>query len=827
VETLPVLEVVPEIRQALREGNTVVLQAPPGAGKSTVLPLHLLGEPWLEGKKIIMLEPRRLAAKAVAWRLAEQLGEEPGQTVGYRIRFESKTGKSTRIEIVTEGILTRMLQHDNALGGTGLVIFDEFHERSLHSDLAFALAREAQQVLRNELRLLIMSATLDTDELRHVLKNPPLISSKGRQYPVTYRYQEPDGSLHIAQNTCRLVLKAFREEPEGDVLVFLPGSGDILRAAGLLEEAGLDAIVYPLFGDLPHDEQQRALLPDPSGRRKIILATSIAETSLTIEGVRVVVDSGYSRIPRYDLNTGLSRLETVRSTRDTADQRAGRAGRLGPGVCYRMWAEAAHHHLGAKRKPEILQADLAQLTLELAGWGHADPAAMEWVTPPPSASILQARQLLESLEALSDGRITNVGREMLDLPTHPRIAHMLIHGKRNGLGATAADVAALLEERDPLRGEGGTDLTLRLEILERWRKKERVNADRNSLERIDRIARQWRKALGAADMTQETTAPETAGALIAAAYPERIARREDTHGRYRMANGRPARLQETDPMTHEFWIAIAQLDAGTKEGKVFLSAAFDPESILKEAVAVESIAWDEKNGTLIARKEWRIGSLVAKEENLRNPAPEKVAGAVCGFISKEGLHLFDRTDASDRLQARVQSLRKWRPEEDFPDFSDEALQESAAVWASPYLGNIRRKEEIKRLDFYAILCGTLSWEQQQVIDRLAPTRMEVPSGSMIDIRYSVDGSPPVLAVRLQEVFGMTESPTVNGGRTNLLLHLLSPGFKPVQVTQDLKSFWQNTYHEVRKELRIRYPKHSWPEDPWTATAVRGAVRRKQ
>ncbi|MFM2136567.1 MAG: hypothetical protein RL021_1967 [Bacteroidota bacterium] len=825
MDKLPIHDVIPALKKALVEENTAVLQAPPGAGKSTVLPLHLLEEPWLNGKKILMLEPRRLAAKAVAWRLAEQLGEEPGDTVGYRIRFENRIGKSTRIEIVTEGILTRMLQVDNALEGIGLVIFDEFHERSIHSDLAFALSREAQSVLRNDLRLLVMSATLDTDELMRVLNNPPLIASEGRQFPVTYRYHEPDRDATLAQNVCRLVLKAFREEPEGDLLAFLPGSGDILRAADLLEESGINAVVHPLFGDLPHDEQQNALQPDRNGRRKIVLATSIAETSLTIEGIRVVVDSGYSRIPRFDLNTGLSRLESVRSTRDTADQRAGRAGRLGPGVCYRMWPESTHHQLGAQRKPEILQTDLARLTLELAGWGHADPGGMIWVTPPPASAIAQARELLVSLGAVADGRITPDGKAMLELPTHPRIAHLLLYGKNNGLGALAADTAALLEERDPLKQEAGSDLVLRIEALRRWRKKERVNVDRGALERIDRIARQWRKSLGIVFDSGESGTDET-GALIAAAYPERIARDEDGRGRYRMANGRAARLQEHDPLTHADWIAIAQLDAGTKEGRVFLAASYDPQALIRNTSPVETISWDNKNGTVIARKEWRIGSLVAREEPIQKPSQEKVAGVVCDFIAGEGLHVFDRTESSEQLQARVESLRKWRPESDFPNFSDDGLSATATLWAAPYCGSIRRKEDLKKIDLFSVLHSFLSWEQQRQLDEWLPEKLEVPSGSKITIRYSPEGATPILAVRLQEVFGMTESPTVNDGRSRLMLHLLSPGYKPVQVTQDLKSFWHNTYHEVRKELRIRYPKHSWPEDPWTAVAVRGAVKRR-
>ncbi len=823
MEKLPIYDVLEALKTTLQTHTTVVLQAPPGAGKSTVLPLELLSLTFLTGKKILILEPRRLAAKAVAGRLAEQLNEKPGETVGYRVRFETKVGRETRIEIVTEGILTRMLQHDNSLESVGMVIFDEFHERSLHADLALALCRESQQILRNDLRILIMSATLDTKELTTALNNPPLITSEGRQFPISLHYLESDPTVNIAQNTCRIVLKALREET-GDLLVFLPGSGDIHRAKELLEEAAVPALVYPLYGDLPHEEQQQAIVPDSNGRRKIILSTSIAETSLTIQGIRVVVDSGYSRVPRFDQNTGLTRLETVRSSRDTADQRAGRAGRLGPGVCYRMWGESTHHQLAEQRKPEIVQADLTQLTLELAGWGHTDPAAIDWITPPPKSAVTQAKQLLENLQAINEEKITVDGKSMLELPTHPRIAHLLLYGKRHGVGATAATVAALLEERDPLRGQQGSDLSLRTALLEKFRQRDRVNADRTVLERIEQVARQWRKLLNASD--QEAIGPDTIGELIAAAYPERIARKENEHGRYRMANGRAAKLPEGDPLLHEQWIAIAQLDAGTQEGKIFMAAPFDPSSILQDIPPKTAVAWDERNGTLIARKEWRIGSLLAREEPLRQPDTAAVTDAVCNFIAKEGLHVFNRTEEAQQLQARCIAIQYWRPDLLFPDMKEEALLSSVHHWAGPFIGAIRKKEDLKKLDLKEMLMASLSWEQQQTLQRLAPEKIDVPSGSAIKITYQEDGSVPVLAVRLQEVFGLTASPTVNEGNVKLLLHLLSPGYKPVQVTQDLRSFWQNTYHEVRKELRLRYPKHSWPEDPWTAQAVRGAVKRR-
>lgn len=822
---LPVLDALPGLREALARSNTAILQAPPGAGKSTVLPLRLLDERWLEGRKILMLEPRRLAARAVAWRLADQLNEEPGATVGFRVRFESVVGKLTRIEVVTEGILTRMLQEDNGLEGVGLVIFDEFHERSLHADLALALCRESQSVLRPDLRILIMSATLDGERLSDLLDKAPVITSLGRQYPIEYRYAEPDATQTIAQQVTRGILKALREEAEGDILAFLPGSGDIHRAGELLEEHGPGGIrVYSLYGDLPHEEQQRALQPDPHGMRKVVLSTSIAETSLTIEGIRIVVDSGYARVPRFDPRSGFTKLETVNATRDTTDQRAGRAGRLGPGICYRLWAEHAQGHRVPHRKPEILDADLAQLVLELAAWGHEDPAALTWLTPPPAGSLAQAKNLLVSLGALQQGKITEAGRQLLRFPTHPRLAHLLLYGREHGLPGLAADAAAVVEERDPLGKEAGADLSLRVEALRRWRKKERVAADRNALERIERVARQWGRLLHA-PLESGPFDHHDLGRLVAAAYPERIGRRDDDRGRYRLANGRAARIGEHDPLTHEAWIAVVQLDAGLGEGKVFLAAPYDPTAELSGVEPVAVIEWDERNGQLVARNEWRLGNLVAATKPLTKPDPEAVAQAAISTLRTNGLRLFEPTESAQQFIARVCALGGWRPELGLPDFSENGLLASLENWAAPYLGEIKKKEDLRKVQLSDLLRQQLSWEQQSALDRLAPEKIEVPSGSMIRIDYTADGAPPVLAVRLQEVFGWTDTPAVNEGRTRLLLHLLSPGYKPVQVTQDLRSFWQGTYHEVRKELRMRYPKHSWPEDPWTAQAIRGAKRR--
>lgn len=821
--SLPIFEVLSPLKAQLEKNNTVILQAAPGAGKSTVLPLELLNEVWLKGKKILMLEPRRLAARSVAFRLAESLGEEPGETIGYRVRFDQCVGKNTRIEVLTEGILTRRLQNDNALEDVGLVIFDEFHERSLHADLALVLCREIQQVLRNDLRILVMSATLDGEELSAKMDHAPLICSAGRQFPIRYHYLDPDAGASIAVNTVGAVRKALKEE-QGDVLVFLPGSGDIRRAEELLENNSTGAVVHALYGDLPQHLQQEALLPDKQGRRKIVLATSIAETSLTIEGIKVVVDCGYARVPKFDPRTGFTRLETVRVTLDTADQRAGRAGRLTEGVCYRLWSQHLHRQLAPQRKAEILEADLAPLYLELAQWGHNDPGQLKWISEPPVANINRAKKLLEELGAISNGKITEEGRKLLDFPTHPRIAHLLLYGKTHGFPGLAADVAALLEEKDPLKNANSADLFLRIELLRKWRNKERTEGDKNILQRIEKVSRQWQNHLK--ERSQEIIDAYNIGSLIAAAYPERIAKRLDKNGRFRMGNGRIARLHQNDPLGDEDWIAIAALDAGSTEAKVFLAAAFNADVLLEIARETDSVYWDEREGVLRARKEWRVGDLIVKEQPLNDISPEKKALAICAGIRNEGLRLLHINEQFEQLQSRVLSLQQWEPDLSLPDLSEEKLLEQIEDWLPPYLHHIKNKSDLNKLNLHQIITDALDWNMQQLLNERVPEKIKVPSGSEIRLKYHSDGSAPVLAARLQECFGMAHTPTVNMGKNKVVMHLLSPGYKPVQITQDLNSFWNNTYKEVKKELRIRYPRHAWPDDPWTAEAIRGAVKKR-
>ncbi|MBX2970534.1 MAG: ATP-dependent helicase HrpB [Cyclobacteriaceae bacterium] len=817
----PVQEILPELKERLTANNRLILQAPPGAGKSTIVPLALMDELWLQGKKIIMLEPRRLAARSVAMRMASLLEEEIGKRVGYRVRFENKVSNQTRIEVVTEGILTRMIQRDNALEDVGLVIFDEFHERSLQADLALALVLQAQQVLRNDLRLLIMSATLDEKGLSEKLR-APVVSSQGKQYPVAVRYLGDNKDVHVSIHVAKAIKRAWAEE-DGDVLAFLPGAGEIKRTVELLEQENISALLFPLYGDLPFKKQQEAILPDPQGKRKIVLATSIAETSLTIEGIRMVIDSGLSRVPKFDPRSGLTRLETVRVTQDAADQRTGRAGRLASGVCYRLWSEATQRNLQANRKPEILEADLSSLVLELAAWGVSDVNSLTWITSPPIGAVSQAKELLTILGALDEDRVTKHGKAMAELPTHPRIAHMLVSNVASSL---AADVAALLEERDPLNTSGSADLTLRLEVLRKWRNREYVHADRNVLERIERLAQSWRKVFSV-PAENELVSDYEVGKLLALAYPDRIAKRVEKHNeRYKLVNGRIAKLPSHDPLMHAEWLVVAQLDAGTGEGKIFLAAPIHTEDLISIATPVQEVRWNKERGAVEGVEELKIGNLVLSRSKLSSFTDEKRIEILCTAIQEEGMGVFDFSETVRDLQARVGSLRVWRQNEDWPDLSDVYLLHHVHDWIPPFLQHVNSFIELQKLDWYSVLISQIPWDMQRKLDELAPSRLEVPSGSMIKIQYFNDGRTPVMEVRLQECFGMLETPTVNEGRVKILMHLLSPGYKPVQVTQDLKSFWGTTYHEVKKELKRRYPKHAWPDDPWTAKAVRGVVRRK-
>ena len=811
---LPVAEIIPEVQQTLKDHTTIIIGAPPGAGKSTLLPLCLFEETFLAGKKIIMLEPRRLAARSIAMRMAELINEEVGQTVGYRIRFENRVSAQTKIEVVTEGILTRMLQSDNALEQVGLVIFDEFHERNLQADLALALCREAQQVLRPDLRIMIMSATLNIPQLQNLL-SAPVIESKGRQYPVEVIHTNDADEFLLPELVAQTIARAVKDY-EGDVLAFLPGEGEIRKCEGILKNQLSDFRIHPLYGMLPHNEQYAAIMPNKQGKRKIVLATSIAETSLTIEGISIVVDSGFGRRSRFDPASGLSRLETLRISKDAADQRAGRAGRLSAGVCYRMWTKATHERMAEHRIPEMMEADLCALVLELSKWGTEDINNMCWLTLPPKNNLQQAYDTLQQIGALEQTKITEHGKQVHQLACHPRIAHMLLLAETTAMKALGCDIAGILEERDPLPKDSGIDLNLRIEALRRARSN---NAFTNKFKRIEKNAASYRKLLNLEADNSYVDAYET-GLLLAYAYPERIASaKPGNNAQFQLANGKIAAAGHKDDLAHEAWLAVANMDLRDGLGKIFMAAPLNPKDLIHLVKEKQNISWDTRKGGLIASTELKIGSIILKSTPIKNPNSDLVVDTICNAIKTEGESLLDFTDAFTQLQHRIGSLAQWNTTDVWPQTNTIHLLDNAKQWLGPYVKDCRKVEELKKIDLYESLLHSLSWEQQQLLEQLAPAKLEVPSGSKIRIEYFMNGAQPVIAVRLQEVFGMTDTPTVNKGTIKTVLHLLSPGYKPVQVTTDLKSFWNNTYHEVKKELQRRYPKHAWPDDPWSATAV--------
>lgn len=817
---MPVTEIIPEVKEKLQHNNTLCITAPPGAGKSTLLPLALLDEPWLQGKKILMLEPRRLAASSIANRMASLLQEPIGQTVGYRIRFDSQTSDKTRIEVVTEGILTRMIHNDNALEKVGLVIFDEFHERNIHADVAMAFCRESQSILRPDLRIVVMSATMDMPQLSRLL-SATIVESKGKQYPVKINYQTDVDERVIVEATAHTVQQAAKES-NGDILVFMPGQGEIKKCEEILNKTLPQMSIHPLYGQLALSKQLAAIMPHPKGRRKVVLATSIAETSLTIEGITVVVDSGFGRTSKFDPRSSLSHLVTVRISQDMADQRAGRAGRLAPGICYRMWTKATQEKMALFRTPEILEADLASLVLDMAQWGIHDIHGLTWLTPPPLGALAQARDTLLQLDALENGKITLHGKQIHQLPCHPRIAHMLLMAKNNKRLPLATDLAAVLEERDPLDKDAGIDINLRIEALRRHRSQ---NRNGRNFDKIEKIAASYRKLLEIEAVNGPIDPYET-GILLAYAFPERIAcARPGTNAQFQLANGKFAAAGYRDDLANEPWLAIAHIDAREGIGKIFMAAPLNPKDLAPLVNTSELVTWNTKKGGLIAKRELRIGNIILESKPLPSPDSKKLTQAISEAIRSEGEQLLDFNEKVIQLQNRILSLRQWRPDDDWPDVATSTLLANNLEWLGPYLQHISKPEELKKLDLLNILRHSLAYEKQNRLDVLAPDKIEVPSGSLIKINYRPYGEPPVLAVRLQELFGWTNSPRVNEGRNAVILHLLSPGYKPVQITSDLRSFWNDAYFEVRKELKRRYPKHSWPDDPWNAEAVRGVKRK--
>ena len=828
---LPIDEVLPALRQALRERHEAVLEAPPGAGKTTRVPLALLNEPWLAGQKIVMLEPRRLAARAAAERLASELGEKVGETVGYRIRLDSKVGPNTRIEVVTEGILTRRLQHDPALEGVGLLIFDEFHERSLDADLALALSLNGRELFRDEqpLKLLLMSATLEGERLSSLLDNAPVIRSEGRMYPVDLRWGRPfvPGEF-IEPRVVQTVLDAINDE-SGSLLVFLPGQAEIRRVNQQLAEAlgsRTDILLCPLHGELDLAAQRAAIEPAANGTRKVVLATNIAETSLTIDGVRVVIDAGLARVPRFDPGSGMTRLDTQRISRASATQRAGRAGRLEPGVCYRLWSQDQHEQLAAYGSAEIVQADLAGLALQLARWG-VTPPELVWLDEPPAASYAQARQLLERLGALRNGTLTAHGEAMAELPAHPRIAHLLLRGQALGLADMACDVAALLGERDILRG-AGADVHSRLVLLSG--ESRAVRGGQGGVQRARQLARQYRGMLRgqATQPVADPDHPRWLGALLALAYPDRVAQqRKPGSAQYRLANGRAALFGEVDGLMKQPWLVIADLGSrqGQREERIYLAAEFDPallDGVLSEQVSVvDQLDWDEREGVLRAERQRKVGELVLSREPLTGLDETARTQALVNLVQRKGLELLPWTPELRQWQARVGLLRQLdlegQGQSEWPDVSDAALLATLEEWLAPYLGRVSRLSHFANLDLSSIVRNLLKWPLPQRLDELAPHHITVPSGSSVRLDYSEH--PPILAVRLQELFGLADTPRIAGGRQVVKLHLLSPARRPVQVTQDLANFWRSTYAEVKKDLKGRYPKHYWPDDPLVADAT--------
>ncbi|PNS08837.1 ATP-dependent helicase HrpB [Solilutibacter silvestris] len=824
----PITAILPELRATLATHTRLVLEAPPGAGKTTQLPLALLDAPWLEGRKLLMLEPRRVAARAAAGFMAAQLGERVGETVGYRIRFDNKVSARTRIEVVTEGILTRMLQDDPLLEGIGAILFDEFHERHLASDLGLALALDVQASVRDDLRIVVMSATLDGESLSRWL-DAPRISSAGRSFPVHVDHFAARRDEALEHQVKRAVVDAIAAHP-GDVLVFLPGLREITAAQRLLEGAlpGID--ILALHGELPVEQQSRLLQPDADGRRRIVLATNVAESSLTLPGVRVVIDSGLAREPRFDPNSGFSRLDTVAIAQSSADQRAGRAGRVAEGHAYRLWPESKR--LDPQRRPELSQVDLAALALELAAWGGSD---LRFVDAPPPGTLASARDLLQRLEAITpDGHISERGRRMLALGTHPRLAAMLLSARDNTSRALACDLAALLEARDPLRSRSDA-LAERWQALSSFRNgRTPADANRSALAAIDAAAMQWRRRLRIDTAPPAQIATHELGALLAHAYPDRIARQHPSDPRrYQLSNGRGARLFDDSALYGEPWLVIAELRHEAREALILRALPVDERRLRADFAPhwreSDEVRWDTAKQALLSERIERFDGIVLSARPAGKIDPDLAAAALTEAVRESGLDLLPWNDTLAQWRIRVQCLHAWMPELALPDFSDAALLATLDDWLRPAFVSLRRIDALDTSALSEALRGLVDWSLRQRIDALAPTRTLVPSGLERTIEYALhdDGTPasPVLAVKLQELFGLAETPRIADGRIALTLHLLSPGGRPLQVTQDLRGFWDRTYPDVKKEMKGRYPRHPWPDDPWNATATHRAKPR--
>ena len=812
---LPIEHILQDLRSALHTANNVILTAEPGAGKTTVVPVALLNEVWLNSLKIVMLEPRRIAAIRSAEYMSEQRGERAGGTIGYRIRGESVVGKETRIEVVTEGILTRMLQQDASLPGIGLLIFDEFHERSIHADLGLALALDVQQHLRPDLKIIVMSATIDTGAISSLMNDAPVISSKGRTYPVTVRYLPQLVTGPVETAAANAVSRSLKDD-EGDILVFLPGQREILKTESLLRQKELSSSVsiHLLFGEASSEQQRNALRSAGVGTRKVILATNIAETSLTIDGVRVVIDSGLSRTAVFDPRRGMTGLVTVPVSQASADQRKGRAGRQYEGICYRLWQEHQHVNLQPFTLPEILSSDLAPFAMELALWGDGEAKNLKFLDPPPPAHLEQARDLLSFLGALDGkGNLTVHGREMASLPVHPRIAHMLLRGKELSLGGLACDLAALLDDRDAVRGKGESDIDLHLRFT-------RVLGNSTPLPK--RIREQTDRLRRLLDLQRIPTKSsiDSLGLLLAFAYPDRIGKRK-TEERYQLSGNMVASLPKGSALSRHEFLAVGEVDGAGSDIRIYLAEPLTKDELIKnfsgQITEKKELQWDERSQSVLSRSVTRLGSLELSERSIipeQNDAQELIIRA----IQEHGLSILPWNKESDELRRRSEWLRTQGIVTEWPDLSDEQLLATMKDWLAPFLNGITRFAQLSKLSMIDILRSLFPYQNMKDLDRLAPTHLTVPTGSSIPIDYSSE--QPVLAVRLQEMFGETMTPTVAGGARKVLLHLLSPARRPLAVTQDLPSFWKNAYQDVRKDMRGQYPKHYWPEDPLEAEPTR-------
>lgn len=828
----PITPLLPDISASLAATPRLVLEAPPGAGKTTQVPLALLGAPWLAGGKIVMLEPRRIAARAAAQFMARQLGEEVGQTVGYRIRFESKTSAATRIEVVTEGILTRLIQDDPELAGIGAILFDEFHERHLAGDLGAALALDVQATLRPDLRLVVMSATLDGERIARWL-DAPRLSSPGRSFPVRIAHPPVRAQESLEHQFARVAKQALAEN-EGDVLAFLPGRREITRVQALLQETlsgqSEHIEVVPLHGELSLSEQQWALAPAEPGARRIVLATNVAESSVTLPGIRAVVDAGLAREPRFDPNSGFTRLETVGISQASADQRAGRAGRVAEGTAYRLWPQSKR--LAPSRAAEIAQAELSGLALELAAWGitASSSADLPWLDAPPAGALAQARELLANLGALdADGRITTLGKRMLALGAVPRLGAAALRVPDN-LCALAADLLALMEARSPLRGEQARsdDFRARMAALHAWRDRRGHGADAGALAAIEQASKGWRRRLDVRSAASGTPDSHAVGDLLLHAFPDRIARRDEANPlRYTLANGRGARLHDNTALLGEPWLVALDLRHETRDSLILVAAPFDPRVLERDYpqrfVRERALRWNESRDAVEAFEEHRYAAIVLERRSVP-VRPEDALPALLAAIRSKGLDALPWSEHTRRLRLRVQALREWMPEMGLPDVSDTHLLATLDNWLAPYLAGKHKLDALDAEELGQALASQLDQAQRQTLDAHAPDALQVPSGQTRRLEYAPDAAP-VLAVKLQELFGLADTPRVGGGRVPVTLRLLSPAGRPIQVTQDLRGFWERTYPEVKKELKGRYPRHPWPDDPWTAAPTHRAKPR--